>query len=848
MKERVRTILIHVLVGVVVFAGAIYLFNTQISSQKGNPLSELQNSSYPVMEIKGETANYNAMSAYRSDIDLSLVRSQVTIPDDSGELHLRLHHFDYDITAIQYTLFETDPDDPLEEGTLNQLTDAEEDNVKEGTIAFETDIMQGKSYYLKMAVRLDNNTKVYYYTKLQNGAGEHADDYMAFALDFHEALFDADNKDDLVRYLEPGGESQTSYESVTIHSPVDMVFYGEMDLQQETEPRVRLQELNDTYAVIEIKTMLSSELGSGSVQNYDLTETFKLRYLEERMVLLDYQRNMDAYYNYSFIDSSDNYLGIGMQDSSNVDYVSSDAGEKLCFAVEGQLWYYNYSSSDATKIYSFSSENPADIRNDSEDHGIKILSMDDDGNIVYLVYGYINRGRHEGENGILILRYDAEENCNEEKAFLGSSLPYDSMKTDLEKLAFLNEEDVFTCLLDGDLHKVDLVNKTDSIERSGLTGVSLTASGDRNIIALETAQDVTENREIEMLDLRSEKSVTFSCKKDKRICAVGFLADDFIYGIADASDVSKSDSGAVTFPINKIRIMDIDGKEVKKYTKSGRCILETSVNDNVLEMKFGKKKGNKYVSTGEKDYIRFKEEEETDQVTLATKTSETFGEQLYFQFPDYVYIQIEPDLILSRFLSGEDDHSLMLTKSGDQIQQYTVYASGKNEGVFTNLPEAVTGADEMRGSVIDSSEQVLWECIFDDYAIVNGMDDVTKAKDDSGSLAACLSMIADLEGTHVSGEEAQEGGSSAAALLARYSGKQTLTLTGCSLDEVLYYISRGSPVLAKLSSSRYVIVMSYNSTNVRYLDPVTGLSTVTDRTALAETLKKAGNIFYTYLS
>lgn len=61
------------------------------------------------------------------------------------------------------------------------------------------------------------------------------------------------------------------------------------------------------------------------------------------------------------------------------------------------------------KIYSLASENISDIRNATGNHGIKLLSMDDKGNIFYLVYGYINRGRHEGMNGIQVMKYDAKQ-------------------------------------------------------------------------------------------------------------------------------------------------------------------------------------------------------------------------------------------------------------------------------------------------------------------------------------------------------------------------------------------------------------------------------------------------------
>ena len=134
MKETMRMVILHTVVGVLFFVGALTFFNYRISAEKGNPVTELQNSTYPVMEIGSSVSDYNVMSAYRNDVDLSLVRDQVTVVDHSGTLELKLHNYDYDITAIQYVLFESTPDEPLEEGTVNQLTDNEEENVRTGTL------------------------------------------------------------------------------------------------------------------------------------------------------------------------------------------------------------------------------------------------------------------------------------------------------------------------------------------------------------------------------------------------------------------------------------------------------------------------------------------------------------------------------------------------------------------------------------------------------------------------------------------------------------------------------------------------------------------------------------------
>ena len=83
------------------------------------------------------------------------------------------------------------------------------------------------------------------------------------------------------------------------------------------------------------------------------------------------------------------------------------------------------------------------------------------------------------------MKYDAKTNCNEEISFLSTSLPYDSMKEDLEKFSYLNSKSVFYCILEGDLHEIDLEKKKDKILESGLVNESLTASKDQSIIAIE---------------------------------------------------------------------------------------------------------------------------------------------------------------------------------------------------------------------------------------------------------------------------------------------------------------------------------------------------------------------------
>lgn len=845
MKENITTILLRLLVAVVVFVLSFAFFNYRDVREKGEAVAEMSNPSYPVMELVYDGISYDLMSGYRGDVDLSLVRNNIALTDSSGMVGLRLHTFDYDITAIHYSLFTRSPEDPLEEGTLNRLEHENEENVKTASLSFETEIKSGKTYYLQLVVRLDQQTQVSYYTKLMNGAGRHFSEYVNFAGNFHNNLFDDKTIEENAIYLEPSDNvRESTIENVDIHSSLSAIYFGSAVMSQQEEPRISICEVNDTYTVLQMKTVVSSQ----QKQEYDMTEYYKLRYTADRMYLLDYDRTLDAYYNEELIDEKESTINLGVQDINEIDCFSADEGKKVSFSQQGQLWYYDYQNSNVTNVYSFVPEMKTDLHNDNSSHGIKILDMDSEGNIIYLAYGYINRGHREGQNGILVMRYRAGTNVSEEMVFLETSLPCSRMKEDLKRLAYLNEEDKFYCCLEGTLYEIDLVEKTFHSMRENLEDQMLTASRKQNIIALQKDKDLMKSREVELLNLDTGMSKNIQCSDGRRISAIGFLAEDFIYGEAEEENIGIQSDGSIFFPMSLLRIVNSSGKEIKTYKKSGRFFLDTRIEGNVLEMSLARRKKSGSIKPTQKhDYIRYKEKESGNEASLVYLYSNIYWNQLHVRFPEYVYIQIKPDVLTARIMTREDSPLMTLDGSEGNVIRYYVYASGEETGSFRTLASAIMSASDQRGQVVDSREQVLWECAFPSYMKVAGMENVVKVSSKKKSLAGCLSMIASVNGIDAAPGKIDTRAGNPASLLEKYSGHEVLNLTGCTTDQILYYVSKGCPVLTKYSGRHFVVIMSYNSTNIRYLDPVSGLSTSVDRAGLTEKLHKAGDVYYSYL-
>ena len=64
----------------------------------------------------------------------------------------------------------------------------------------------------------------------------------------------------------------------------------------------------------------------------------------------------------------------------------------------------------------------------------------------------------------------------------------------------------------------------------------------------------------------------------------------------------------------------------------------------------------------------------------------------------------------------------------------------------------------------------------------------------------------------------------------------------CSMDDLVYAISKGRSFVAQRKNGTYVLVMSYNQTDLRYYDPTNGKSVKANRKKLESEFKQAGSV------
>ena len=161
----------------------------------------------------------------------------------------------------------------------------------------------------------------------------------------------------------------------------------------------------------------------GEMEYYNVEEYYRVRYTAQRMYLLNFERTVEQIFRGENESLAGKNIQLGIR-NSNVEYKSNEAGSVVAFVQEGELWCYNQTENTLAKVFSFRGYEGIDERENYREHDIKVVGVDEVGSVDYIVYGYMNRGIHEGEVGIAIYHYDRLANTNEEAVFIPSTQSY----------------------------------------------------------------------------------------------------------------------------------------------------------------------------------------------------------------------------------------------------------------------------------------------------------------------------------------------------------------------------------------------------------------------------------------
>ena len=593
MMKILRKGVILLVIFVAVVAGTSFLMNSQSTDNR----SDMNDATLPEVMVKLGSTQANKMYGYRQQMQTDFMRGSITPLDTTKKVSFEINPYADTVTGLAYEVRTSDGSKVMENRKIKNLT--KEDNGCLSTeIEIGSDLRMNQEY--SMQITLDTSEgEVYYYTRVVSRTQLNTEAYLQFVKDFSTKCLDKEQADTLTGYLEAEDISGgTNYNNISISSGLSNISWGSLSPKLYMEGVPLIDDINETTASITLDYQVSAQDDEGKTEIYDVTEFYRMRYTETRIMLLDFKRSATKVFDPSQKVVSDAGLLLGVRDK-NVTYASDSSGKIVAFEQDGDLWSYAPSSGKITRIFSFRKDENNDSRYVRTEHDIKIIRVSDSGDVDFVLYGYMNRGVHEGYSGVCVYHYNSDRNVVEEKVFIPSTESYEFLKEDLGTLTYVNKNNQLFLLFAQKLYQVDIETGTSEILEDDIK---------QKMISLETENAVVDQ-------------IVQGLSVDLHTCVSKVCSSELNYEEIKNRLISELSSQI----LDSVQHMNLDnlivqeaGKAVKAKTKGS--MLEMFLNDEMLNSLIQPVGGEivKYINEKGPDFI--KEELETKIDTLGEQS------------------------------------------------------------------------------------------------------------------------------------------------------------------------------------------------------------------------------------
>lgn len=811
MKKFLGRIVILFVVFVMGVAGTAFLLNSETTDDR----SDMNNAVLPEVMVDVGGIMVNRMYGYVQKMQGDFTRDSLTPLDTSRELTFVVNPYETEVSSLSYEIRTCDGSRVMENKKVNKFRDS--DGYLRAPVEVGSDLRMNQEY--TMQITLDTEVgEVYYYTRVVSRSGLNTVQYVRFVKTFYESCMDKSMADNLAPYMETVDSNETiNFSNVSITSRLGAVSWGNLSPRILKRGIPTIKEINETTASISVDYQISAKDEEGNTEIYDVSEFYRMRYTEARIRLLDFERKTNQVFDPELPVISGEGLLLGVR-NRDITYMANGENTVVAFVQEGDLWSYVPETGKFVRIFSFRKGTNGDYRDSRVEHDIKIIRVGDNGDVDFVLYGYMNRGIHEGYTGVCVYHYSSDQNVVEEKVFIPSTESCEFLTEDLGTLSYVNQDNQLFLLLAEKLYQIDIDKSSYWILEKGIRKEDFVVS-QSNAYAAYRIPDEGDTGRVKFIEFETLNQRILYPAKKRSFRPLGFMNEDLIYGVVREGDILTDENGRKTEGIHTLRIESFLGEVKKEYHQDELYITDVSVTDTLTEFSLAVKRQNSYVFQ-RKDNILNNIKATSNKISIEQINSTRAGARIRLAFGETPDTE-EATVIYAKMRSVEG-RAVRLDTQNPQDEVYYVYARGGLDGIFTNPADAINRADERTGVVLNRSQQYVWERGNRKTRVLLSEDDIPEVMR-SGSLdLPTLSEGLKNVGT-------------------------VIDLSGCTLDSVLYQVSARRPVVARTGAGNSTVIVGYDEYNTYLYDTATGEIKpygMNDSKALFET---AGNIFISYL-
>ncbi len=836
------TIKILVLLGV--FIASIYFFGSNMDEAMFGTIKTeaMAEAVLPTMELKSEGATVNCLYGYTSAIDMFSVRENLVVAGTDQTVELLINENGTDVRKLRYEVCDVNTRQEIAEGTINAFDKVEEQ--KKARLKIVNKMESGREYAVEIMLIDSESRRIYYYFRIK----PYGDSYFAEKVEFMQNFSQwarEKNVDAVKPFLESTyrGEGST-YAQVDIKDSDFMVCWGNLQPVLLTEPQVTISEIYSNIAVGTLDYMVEIATDSG-IEQYYVKEKFRVTVTKNSRHLLNYDRTMEAVFDEKLASLSQNQFKLGITNETDITFLTNSDASMLVFVRNKELWHYNMAENKLSKVFSCRKEQEAEQGLSNDQYDIRILKLYENGDISFMAYGYMGRGEYEGKTGILLYRYYRAEERVEEQLYLPIGESYQKIKEELGSFSYMNELDVFFFTAYDIMYSYNLITKELSVVSDKAVEESVVFFKKSGYVAWQE-EGYTD---IKLLHLESGKLQTITAAEGEFVRILGKINENIICGYGFLSDCVVMGDGSMLYPAYEVKILDENLVEKKAYRKEGYYIADAEITTSSICLHRVTKNADGSYAEVVDDYILNSVKAEKNPVTLDKRITELMFAEYYIDLPStYAMKEIPvPEAVPYTLLT--EDTTARIAALENETEEYMVYSFGTIAAVTENCAEAIQLADhvDVVGTVINEKGMVIWERGIK-YASFSLEELPGSAVKNSGltSRQEAARMLAAYAGQEIDAAAFSQE-KKAKEFLEQALGSRMISLTGAALDEVLYFVFRGSPVYAMKNSTDAVVITGYSANNVTIYEPAAGKYKVISLRDAEKMFEEAGNMFLSYI-
>lgn len=809
MKKKI----IHIGILAVIFVAAVIFFEHITSQGNDDMMADLGNATLPRVYFSVEGYGVNPLNGYVDEMDVTTMRDTIT-PVTGNQLVMNVEAEERKISSADYAVYTLDGETKLYENEISEVGE-------QVTLSFEEGALDQER--LMIVTLHSGEESIYYYTRVVDPEGFSITECLDYVYNYHENALAKKENVGVGAALEPSDDADnTTFHHVTINSSYDQVTWGSLEPQVSGGERWKILETNEAYTSVLLEYEVYCKGEENENDLYTVKEFFRVRMSAGTMYLLNYDRTMEQVFDGSKQALSEKGVLLGVT-SPDVQYQVNSDGTIVAFVQANELWLYNRDADELALLFSFRDAENTDVRNKVSDHSIRIFDMDKNGNTTFAVLGYMNRGSHEGQVGVDIYYYDIETNSIEEKIFIPSDKSAAVAGEELGTLAYYSTKlECLYMIAGGNLYEIDAEENEETVIAENLKERQYAISEDGKWIAYQTGESLDTSAQVIVKNLHSGEERSVEAEDGECIVPLGFVGNDFVYGLARQSDMGETISGELAVAMYRIEIQSSENEVVKTYDAGDNFVLDAQMSDGMITLARAAKNGDTYTAI-EADYISSNEEKAESNITLESYVTELKETQMRLTFLDGISDKnakvLKPKQVM------QDNTAMPLSEGEDTRSGYYVYGLGALQGIYENAGEAVQKADSTSGVVIAANGQYVWE---------RGNRYLTY------SISGQDALIASLQSQLASGTSALEA-------VNELSDGKGVELTGCSTEQVLYLINQGTPVIGVREGGSALILTGYTETTVTYTDVSNGVQQAILLEQMDQMMQSGGSVYIGYL-